>query len=167
MKISKKTGFYMKKAKNKHETNSVVEKLYSIGQASRKLHLSSPTLRMYEHHGVLIPYKTKSGRRYYSDADIERVRCMRHMIKDVGLNLEGIRRLFALLPCWEIKQCSKKDRELCPVYLDSSKPCWTFKRVTCRKGSMDCKTCEIYLMSSTCTDRLKTILRGIGYIQAE
>lgn len=157
----------MKKAETKQTANTEVEKLYSIGQASKKLHLSAPTLRMYEHHGVLIPYKTKSGRRYYSDADILRVRCMRHMIKEVGLNLEGIRRLFALLPCWEIKPCSKQDRIHCPVYLDSTTPCWTFSRVACRKDPMQCKTCEVYLMSSTCTDRLKTILRGIGYLRAD
>ncbi len=157
----------MKKTKDKQDSSTMLEKLYSIGQASEKLKLSAPTLRMYEHHGVLIPYKTKSGRRYYSAADLERVKCMRHMIKDVGLNLEGIRRLFALLPCWEIKPCSKKDRRKCPVYLDSSKPCWTFKKVTCRKDSMECKTCKIYLMSSTCTDRLKTILQGIGYLPSD
>ncbi|MGB9736514.1 MAG: helix-turn-helix domain-containing protein [bacterium] len=83
----------------KQNTDIMVEKLYSIGEASKKLGLSAPTLRMYEHHGVLIPYKAKSGRRYYSDADIERIKCIKHLIKDVGLNLEGIRRLFALLPC--------------------------------------------------------------------
>jgi MerR family transcriptional regulator/heat shock protein HspR len=157
----------MKQTKTKHDKDTILERLYSIGEASEKLNLSSPTLRMYEHHGVLIPYKTKSGRRYYSDADLERVKCMRHMIKDIGLNLEGMRRLFALLPCWQIKSCIKKNREKCPVYLDSSRPCWTFKHVTCRKKPIDCKTCEIYLMSSTCTDRLKTILKGIGYLKPE
>jgi MerR family transcriptional regulator/heat shock protein HspR len=154
----------MVKKKDKHEKNTIIERLYPIGEASKKLNLAAPTLRMYERHGVLIPYKSRSGRRYYSDADIERIKCIRHLIKEVGLNLEGIRRLFALLPCWQIKKCKKKDRERCPVYLDSTKPCWTFQHVACRQHAIDCKTCEIYLMSSTCTDRLKTILRGIGYL---
>lgn len=143
--------------------NEVMEKLYPIGEASRKLKLAAPTLRMYEHHGILIPYKTASGRRYYSEADIERVRCLRHLIKDVGLNLEGIRRLFALLPCWEIKPCCSGDRVKCRAYLDSSRPCWTFRQVACRKDLINCKTCEIYTMSNTCTDRMKGILRNIGY----
>ncbi len=147
--------------KKKTEGMTTVEKLYSIGEASRKLDLAAPTLRMYEHRGVLIPYKSKTGRRFYSKADLERVKCMRHLIKDVGLNLEGIRRLFSLLPCWEIKPCSKKNRLRCPVYLDSTKPCWMFQSVVCRADRIECKSCRIYLMSDNCTDKLKGILRGI------
>lgn len=151
----------MKVVKSKAVRNALVEKLYSIGDASKSLNLAAPTLRMYEHQGVLIPYKTKTGRRLYSDADLERVKCMRHLIKEVGLNLEGIRRLFSLLPCWEIKPCSKKHRSTCPVYLDSSKPCWMFPAVTCRVDRIECKSCNVYLMSNTCTDKLKNILRNI------
>ena len=148
----------------KQNKTIVMEKLYSIGQASRAVKLAVPTLRMYEKHGILIPYKTPTGRRFYSDADLDRVRCIRHMIKEVGLNLEGMRRLFALLPCWKIKPCGKSDREKCPAFLESTRPCWTFKHVTCRKDGIDCKACSIYTMSSTCTDQLKSILKGIGYL---
>lgn len=157
----------IKKSKSKKQKEIIIEKLYSIGEASKKLNLATPTLRMYERNGILIPYKAKSGRRFYSDADIERIKCIKHLIKDVGLNLEGLRRLFALLPCWQITKCSKKDREKCPVYLESTKPCWTFQYVACRKHPIDCKSCDVYLMSSTCTDRLKSILMGIGYLPAK
>ncbi len=153
----------MGKAQHNTDKNVMIEKLYSIGEASKKIKLAAPTLRMYEHHGILIPYKTGSGRRYYSEADLERVRCLRHLIKDVGLNLEGIRRLFALLPCWEMKLCTRHDRVKCRAYLDSSRPCWTFKQVACRKDLINCKTCEIYTMSNTCTNRMKSILKNIGY----
>ena len=157
----------MKSVRKKTDRNAVVEKLYSIGEASKKLDLAAPTLRMYEHHGVLIPYKSKTGRRFYSSADLKRVRCMRHLIKEVGLNLEGIRRLFSLLPCWEIKPCSKQNRATCPVYLDSTKPCWTFQSVVCRRDRIECKSCKIYLMSDNCTDKLKNILRDIQSLRAE
>ncbi|MCL4478019.1 MAG: MerR family transcriptional regulator [Deltaproteobacteria bacterium] len=121
---------------------------------------------MYEHEGVIIPYRTHTGRRFYSHADIVRIKCIRDLIKKIGLNLEGIRRLFSLLPCWEVKGCSRNDRLNCPAYQDSSKPCWMFIKVVCRKVSTECKTCSTYMMSTNCHNRMKLILRGIGYEKA-
>ena len=97
---------------------------YTISSAANLLHISVHTMRMYEREGLIIPFKKESGQRLYSDNDIERVKCIRHSIKEEKLNLQGIRRMLSLIPCWAIVDCSASDRENCNAYNSSSKPCW-------------------------------------------
>jgi corrinoid protein of di/trimethylamine methyltransferase len=122
--------------------------IFAIGLASIRLGLSFSALRMYEGEGLLLPYRTSTGRRIYSLADLEWIDCIRNAIKERGLNIEGIREILSLIPCWDIYQCSVKVRESCEGYLSSLKPCWYLMKKACSRGVQDCRACDVYLKAA-------------------
>lgn len=122
----------------------VFEPVYTIGIAAGKMGVSPETLRLYEREGLLIPYRTKTARRLYSQKDLEWIACIRRQIKIHKLNLAGIRRLLALIPCWEIKPCSISDREACPAYMSNDQVCWNLEVTGERYAREDCRTCPVY-----------------------
>jgi MerR family transcriptional regulator/heat shock protein HspR len=68
--------------------------IYKIGVASRKTGLSPATLRLWEdQYGLLTPERTAGGTRLYSDADVQRVRMIRKLIRQRGYTLEAIARI--------------------------------------------------------------------------
>lgn len=140
--------------------NSDEKHIYPIGVAARMLDISVPTIRLYEREGLIILQKNQSGRRMLSEFDIERLRCIRYHIVDEGLNLRGIRKLMAILPCWEMKQeCTKQHYSSCPAYLGMDGPCWSLpdKPGICEHA--DCYQCTVYRKPFKCED-LKTFLHG-------
>ena len=52
--------------------------------------------RIYEDEGLLCPARTPSNIRLYSENDIRRLTWIRHLTRDRGVNLAGIRLLFEL-----------------------------------------------------------------------
>ena len=54
------------------------------------------TLRIYEDEGLLCPARTPTNIRLYSEDDIRRILWIRHLTRDRGVNLAGIRILFEL-----------------------------------------------------------------------
>ncbi len=141
------------------------DKKLKIGEVSRRLDVAVETIRMYEREGLIIVAKTKSGQRFYSEDDLHWLNCIRRLIKEQGLNIEGIRRLLSLIPCWQIKPCSQKDRAECPAFKGSIKPCWMIKsdlKGDCR--SSDCRQCHVYLNAHECTN-LKGLLQKYTQIK--
>jgi MerR family transcriptional regulator/heat shock protein HspR len=53
--------------------------------------LHPQTLRAYERDGLLSPFRTPGGTRRYSLRDVERLRLIRRLTQDEGLNLAGVR----------------------------------------------------------------------------
>ena len=130
----------------------------SIGTLADKVGLSVSALRKYESGGLIIPHRTDSGRRLFSHEDVERVRHIQYLIRDLGLNTEGIRRLQALLPCWTLLPCKKKTRDTCPAYKNSTQPCWTIRGMPCAPQGNECRICIIYRFGSLCTEDIKQLL---------
>ena len=54
------------------------------------------TLRIYEDEGLLCPARTPTNIRLYSENDIRRITWIRHLTRERGVNLAGIRILFEL-----------------------------------------------------------------------
>jgi MerR family transcriptional regulator/heat shock protein HspR len=54
------------------------------------------TLRIYEDEGLLCPARTPTNIRLYSENDIRRILWIRHLTRERGVNLAGIRILFEL-----------------------------------------------------------------------
>jgi len=54
------------------------------------------TLRIYEDEGLLCPARTPTNIRLYSENDIRRIMWIRHLTREAGVNLAGIRILFEL-----------------------------------------------------------------------
>ncbi len=137
---------------------TVHDPVISIGTAAKKAGLSVSALRKYESEGLLLFHRTPSGRRMLSQADIKRVEVIQHLINKRGLNIEGIRRLLSLLPCWKMKPCTAAQREHCAAYLDSIEPCWMVHDSVCRDTGSLCHECTVYRYGAYFTDDIKTLL---------
>ncbi len=81
----------------------IYEPVFNIGIIAKKLGIAVQTVRLYEQEGLIIPFKTETNRRMYSMHDLERLRCIRKMIKEYGINIQGIKRIMSFIPCWEFK----------------------------------------------------------------
>lgn len=81
----------------------------TIGQAAKATGVKVPTIRFYEGEGLLpAPSRTESGRRLYSDADVERLLFVRHA-RVLGFELGDIRSLLDLADHPE-RPCRDADR---------------------------------------------------------
>ena len=132
---------------------------HPIRKVAKKLDISNPTLHMYERAGLLFPYKKESKHRLYSDEDIRRVEFIVKAIREDGLNLEGLRRLMALLPCWNLKPCTFVDHESCPVLYEYKNPCWMIEKTLCQQDERDCRTCSVYRQSIQKIKQLKEYMK--------
>ncbi|MDP8205098.1 MAG: MerR family transcriptional regulator [Candidatus Electryonea clarkiae] len=129
-----------------------------IGAASRLTGLSESALRKYESAGLINYYRTEGNYRMLSTEDIDRILLIKSLVREKGLNLEGIRRLWSLIPCWELKECSPEIYNDCGVRLDSDRPCWVVRREENMCGGEECRECVIYRFGSYCTDDFKTLV---------
>lgn len=123
---------------------------YTISNAAKLLGISVHTLRMYEREGLIIPFKKDSGQRLYSDSDVERLSCIRRAINEDGLNIEGVKRVLSLIPCWGILSCPVEDKLKCEAYNGHSQPCWILKNKSSHCIDKDCRECEVYLRYGNC-----------------
>ena len=129
---------------------------YKIGVAAGKLGISVPLLRIYEQEGLILSGRTATGRRMYSNLEIEKVRCIRRMIGEHGLNYEGIRRLLALVPCWRLRSCGNHEKTTCPAYINSERPCWSTEE-KCSNPLESCRDCVVYQLTVDC-DTIKELI---------
>ncbi len=125
-------------------------KLYSIGEAAKILGIAVPTIRLYEREGLIIAARNESGHRMFSDADIERIRCVRSTINDDKISINGIRRLLALVPCWRIKDCPEGARLRCAAFTRHDSPCWMVTEKSWECKTTDCRLCPVYTSYSDC-----------------
>lgn len=131
---------------------------HKIGEVARRLGIAVETIRMYETEGILIPEKTPSGQRLYNADDINWITCIRRLIKEQGMNIEGIRRMLALMPCWQLKPCTLEDPTTCTVFHKTTKPCWTMKSELpgeCKDA--ECRNCNVYQSAIKC-ENIKKLL---------
>lgn len=64
--------------------------MYTISIAARLLGVHPRTLRIYEERGLIRPAR-RSNLRLYSDEDLQRIRLIRTLIEERGLNLAGVK----------------------------------------------------------------------------
>lgn len=134
---------------------------YTISNAANLLEISVHTMRMYEREGLIIPFKKESGQRLYSDKDIDKIKCIRNAIRNEKLNIQGIRKILSLIPCWSIIKCSESDRNNCKAYDTFSKPCWMYNHKNNYCTGRDCRECDVYKSFGTCEsikNKLKNLL---------
>lgn len=76
-----------KKRKNKRPEE---EPRYVISVAARILGTQTYTLRYYERIGIIEPFRSSGNIRLYSESDIVRLRRVRSLIEELGVNLAGV-----------------------------------------------------------------------------
>ncbi|MDA1279859.1 MAG: MerR family transcriptional regulator [Chloroflexi bacterium] len=64
--------------------------VYVISVAARLAEMHPQTLRKYDKEGLVSPERSEGSRRLYSDSDVERLRVIRRLADELGLNLNGV-----------------------------------------------------------------------------
>src|SRR5262249_52027195 len=72
------------------------EPLFVISVAARLVEMHPQTLRKYEKEGLIEPSRTSGNLRLYSDRDIERLRQVKYLVEQRGLNLAGVQLVLEL-----------------------------------------------------------------------
>jgi MerR family transcriptional regulator/heat shock protein HspR len=134
--------------------------VYTLGIASQLSEIPAHSIRQYIDEALIIPYKLESKRHLFSRNDIDRLKMIRSLVRDKGLNFSGVRALMAMIPCWSIRDCTEDDRKTCGAYKDNFQPCWeaSEKGMLCRNEN--CRDCEVY-HSLDIDSGIKTVLKSL------
>jgi hypothetical protein len=138
--------------------NNSLDPVISIGTLAKKVGLSVSAIRKYEEEGLIISHRIHSGHRLFSFEDIERLQTIQHLIKNLGFNIEGIRRMEAILPCWDLLPCNEEIRDSCLAFKGSTKPCWMLKDAHCTLKGNECRKCDVYRFGTLYTESIKELL---------
>ena len=66
------------------------EPLFLISVVAKILSLHPQTLRQYEREGLVEPSRTDGRMRLYSQKDVDRVKMILRLTRDLGVNLAGV-----------------------------------------------------------------------------
>jgi MerR family transcriptional regulator/heat shock protein HspR len=69
---------------------------YFISVAARMLGMHPQTLRKYERLGLVQPTRTIGSMRLYSHEELERLKIIKRLVDDGGINLAGVQRLLSI-----------------------------------------------------------------------
>jgi MerR family transcriptional regulator/heat shock protein HspR len=72
------------------------EDVYFISMAARMLGMHPQTLRKYERLGLVQPSRTIGSMRLYSREELERLKAIKRLVDDGGINLAGVQRLLSI-----------------------------------------------------------------------
>ena len=70
--------------------------LYFISMAARLLDMHPQTLRKYERLGLVRPSRTMGSMRLYSRDELQRLKLIKHLVDEAGINLAGVQRLLSI-----------------------------------------------------------------------
>ena len=71
--------------------------LFFISMAAEMLDMHPQTLRKYERLGLIRPSRTVGSMRLYSREELERLRLIKHLVDERGINLAGVQHLLEIL----------------------------------------------------------------------
>jgi MerR family transcriptional regulator, heat shock protein HspR len=72
------------------ETNSYIEPVYLISAVAEILNIHPQTLRQYEREGLIKPSRTNGNIRLYSQKDIDHIKYVLTLTRELGVNLAGV-----------------------------------------------------------------------------
>jgi len=131
----------------------------TLGIVSQLSGIPTHSIRQYIDKGLLIPHKLENNRQLFCMNDVNRLKHIHQLIHEKGLNFAGIRALLAMVPCWEIHECSDKDRQNCDAYEADYIPCWDASNKGRICKNEECRECEVYTCLSHTTN-LKSVLKN-------
>jgi MerR family transcriptional regulator/heat shock protein HspR len=75
---------------------SIGSDLFFISMAAELLGMHPQTLRKYERLGFVQPTRTIGSMRVYTRSELDRLRLIKHLVDEVGVNLAGVQRLLSI-----------------------------------------------------------------------
>src|SRR3970282_766481 len=102
--------------------------LYMIGIAAQMLSIHPQTLRLYEREDLVNPGRSEGNTRVYAQRDVERVKFILHLTRDMGVNLAGVEVILKMR-----EQMEEMQREMAGIigYIREE-----FKKEMTRKGKI-------------------------------
>ncbi|TME13668.1 MAG: MerR family transcriptional regulator, partial [Chloroflexi bacterium] len=86
------------KRETRRDTNISLDKpIYTISVASEILETHPRTLMMYEHLGLVVPKRTSTNRRRFSQRDVMKLQTIQKLTRQHSVNLAGVRYIMKLL----------------------------------------------------------------------
>jgi MerR family transcriptional regulator/heat shock protein HspR len=70
--------------------------LIFISMAAEMLNMHPQTLRKYERLGLIRPSRTVGSMRLYTREEVERLRLIKRLVEEMGINLAGVQRLLGI-----------------------------------------------------------------------
>jgi len=72
------------------------QELIFISMAARMLGMHPQTLRKYERLGLVQPARTIGSMRLYTRGELERIKRIKRLVDEAGINLAGVQRLLSI-----------------------------------------------------------------------
>ena len=88
------------------------EPCYVISVAAKIIGVHAQTLRYYEREGLIEPSRSRGRVRLYSKRDVDRLRQIKTLVNDLGVNLAGVEIIFRLTERITAMEKQMKDMEL-------------------------------------------------------
>ena len=93
---------------------AIEQDLYFISVAARMLGMHPQTLRKYERLGLVQPTRTIGSMRLYSRDELERLKLIKRLVDDAGINLAGVQRLLSIAEVVQRLRPLMRDESLSP-----------------------------------------------------
>ena len=87
---------------------------YFISVAARILGMHPQTLRKYERLGLVRPSRTIGSMRLYSRGELDRLKIIKRLVDDGGINLAGVQRLLSIADVVQRIRPLMRDEALSP-----------------------------------------------------
>lgn len=126
--------------------NTNTDPKYTLSIVSKLSGVPKHSIRQYVDKNLILPFITDSGRNLFSDVDVIRLRLIKKLFSEKGLNIYGIKSLFSLIPCWAIKKCSTNERVNCGGYTSTDKICWEADNKSEICKNTYCRECPVYMI---------------------
>lgn len=116
--------------------------LYTIGIVAEMLGIHPETIRVWETSGAVRPPQRRSGKRFYSENDLKRLRFIRKLTGE-GLTQRAIIYYLRLYPCWKTTDCAGCVHS--SAQSSTGKPCWQEEGSYCQVANLEdpCRGCAI------------------------
>lgn len=79
------------------DSNSDNKPLFTLSVTAEILGVHPRTLMIYENENLVVPLRTKTNRRRYSQRDIRKLQFIRYLTNKKGINLAGVDAVLTLL----------------------------------------------------------------------
>lgn len=86
--------------------------VFTLSVAADILGLHPRTLRIYEEHELVVPARTATKRRRYSQNDIRKFQFIQHLTHDLGVNLAGVDIILEMLDALRLQGVDYADELL-------------------------------------------------------
>lgn len=120
--------------------------LYSIGTVAELIGEHPETLRVWEKNDLIRPDRA-SYQRKYSNNDLLRLKFIKYLMDQKGLNIAGVKQLTTMYACWYIRNCKGGAMKHSTTIVNEAKPCWKEDGAYCLVASDKselCNSCEMF-----------------------